>query len=284
MCRACSEAGEEIARIAEVYRDENAEVAGEVPLFETCPIDLPRLLTNQALTSDASAAFLRGGDQALLRSAGGRFAVQPHTNEEFVLFIVQHAIVLEIWVESDVDCFVLKGPDGVEIAGRELEDGGRLFPLAAPEIAQTVAFTIETDDQLVNIHRIRVLYIITEFPYEVEPIVAPPQAVSWKKCKAVGTFTSADRTDTIKFTRTRVTGFRLDVVTEKGKRPPLSFVFVVLLDGKIVFKKHYVLPELDNGKRVWYRFDELLEADSAKVFYLDRCPDMRPHSVRVSLE
>jgi hypothetical protein len=67
MCAGCSEAGEDIARIAEVYQDENADVAGEVPPFEAAMIDLPRLLTYQALTSDSSATFLCGGDPALLR-------------------------------------------------------------------------------------------------------------------------------------------------------------------------------------------------------------------------
>jgi hypothetical protein len=283
MCAGCSEAGEDIARIAELYQDENADVAGEVPLFETGMIDLERLLTNQALTSDSSAAFLCGGDQALLRREGGKFLIAPHSVEQFVLYIIQHAIVLEIWIEADIDAFVLRGPDGVEITKREQEDGVLSYPLPTPQIMQTVEFSLETDDAQVVIRKIQVLYIITEFPFELSPtITAAP--IHWKKCKAVGTFASVDRTDTIKFTRSRIARFRLDIITEKGKRPPLSFVFAALLEGKMVFRKHYVLPELDNGKRIWYQLDEAVEADAVKVFYLDRCPDMRPHCIRVSFE
>jgi hypothetical protein len=128
-----------------------------------------------------------------------------------VLYIIQHAIALEIWIEADIDAFVRQGPDGVDILS---------YPLPTPKIMQTVQFSLETDDVQVVI---------------------------------------------------RIARFRLDVVTEKGKRPPLSFVFAALLEGKMLFRKHYVMPELDNGKKIWYQLDEVVEADAVKVFYVDRC-------------
>jgi hypothetical protein len=284
MCMGCSETGEDITRITEVYQEENADIPGQLPLFELGTIDISRLRTNQALTSDGSAAFLSGGHPSLLRSEGGTFKIAPHTIEKFVLFVMHHAIILEIWIESDIDRFILKGPQGVKVMKREQEDGLFSFPLPEPAITQILHFSVETEDETVVIRKIQVLYIVTEFPFESVPIITNFPPIGWKKCQAVHSYVSADRTDTIKFTKTKIIRFMVEVVVEKNSRPPLSFVFVAFLDGKIVFRKHYVMPELDSGKTIWYRLDETLEVDLVKIFYLDRCPVMRPHNIKVSFD
>jgi hypothetical protein len=76
----------------------------------------------------------------------------------------------------------------------------------------------------------------------------------------------------------------VELAVEKGSRPPLAFVFAAFLDGRPVFRRAYVLPELDNGKRVWYRLDSAAEADCVKIFYVERCETVRPHSVKLSFE
>jgi hypothetical protein len=65
---------------------------------------------------------------------------------------------------------------------------------------------------------------------------------------------------------------------------PVSFIIACYLEDAFVVQMHVIVPELDNGKKVWYALKESVEADCAKVFYVDRLANMRPHIVRFLVE
>lgn len=201
MCSSCSEIGDNLARIADLYQEEHAAVAGPLPEFAPGACDIARLLTNQALTSDASSAFLSGGDSALLRG-NASFAIPADSTEHFALFIVQHAIILEIWISADRDSFTVVGSDGGEIPKRDLDDGVWSCPLPEPAISQTISFSVSASESVTLTH-IQVLYINTEFPVVAAPIKTAFPAVPWKKAGVAAAFSAADRTDTLKFARAR---------------------------------------------------------------------------------
>jgi hypothetical protein len=282
MCARCSEIGDNLSRIADIYEEEHAPVAGALPEFAAGTGDIDWLLANQALTSDASSAFLNSGDSALLRGTA-RFSLPANATAKFALFIVRPAVILEIWISADRGAFTVAGADGSEIPKRGRADGGWSCPLREPAVSQTIAFAITASAPLTVTH-LQVLYIAGESPCGAAPAAPIAAAVGWRKSAVSGTFSAVDRTDTLKFAHALLARFMVRLAVDKGARPPLSFVFAAFLGGRPVFRRAYILPELDNGRRVWYRLDPPVEADTVKLFYIERCEAVRPHSVRLSFQ
>jgi hypothetical protein len=51
-----------------------------------------------------------------------------------------------------------------------------------------------------------------------------------------------------------------------------------------VFSQSFLIPELENGKKIWFLLDETVTTDNVKIYFIDRCPAIKPHIVRLSLD
>jgi hypothetical protein len=77
--------------------------------------------------------------------------------------------------------------------------------------------------------------------------------------------------------------FQVEMVVDRSLQVPLSFILAAYLEGQLAFWQHYILPELENGRKIWYLLDRPVETDSVRIFYLDRLRAIRPHLIRLGL-
>jgi hypothetical protein len=284
VCPACLEIAENVAQTAEVYEEERVMAKLPLPHFVAGVVTEPAVITmSQALTSEATAAIAHG-EESVLWNSGGSLTIPPHEERALEFFIVQFSIVREISVYVKAGRFSLIGHDGIEMAGAERSDGLWVFQFAEPQITQTISVTVKALDDEVEISRIQLLYIITEFPLETPAVIANPPAVSAPVANIQAQYSSGERTVHFSFPRANVSKFQLEVVVDRNFKVPISFYFAAYADSQLVYSQPFIVPELENGKKIWYVLDEMVSADSVKIFFVDRWSAIKPHIVRLSLE
>jgi hypothetical protein len=283
MCPACCEAGEHIVQMSELYEQEFTPTVGAVPAFQVGDADPEMLVKTQTFTSDSTAVFLMGGSPVLHSREGGAIVVTPEAPRHFSMFIVQHAIMLDIWVVSDSSNFMVISRDGMAFAKQERGPNLFSFSFPRPEIACTLEFSIMALETAVVIRKVQLLYIITKVPWQDPNVVLAFPQVRFAVTPVIPLYNAAERTDAFRVTRMMLSKFQVEMVVDRSLPVPLSFILAAYLEGQLAFWRHYILPELENGKKIWYLLDRPVETDSVQIFYLDRLRAIRPHLIRLGL-
>jgi hypothetical protein len=284
MCPACWEAGDHIVQMSELYQQEFTPAIGDVPVFQIGEPDPEMLVKTQTFTSDSTAAFLMGGSPVLHSREGGAVVIKPEAPRRFSMFIVQHAIMLDIWAVADSSNFIIISREGIALTKQERGPNLFSFSFPSPEIASTLEFSIMALESVVVIRKLQLLYIITKLPCEDPNVVVAFPQVKFAVNPEIALYNAAERTDAFRLQKTTLSKFQVEIVIDKSSPVPLSFIFAAYLEGRLMFSRHYILPELENGKKIWYLLERPVETDSVKIFYLDRLRAIRPHLIKLGLD
>jgi hypothetical protein len=186
--------------------------------------------------------------------------------------VVQFAIVLEIWIRASSENFSVAIENGERLEMQPRGDGLFVFALPEPEIAMRIGFVIATGDTKVDVTRIQLLYQVMQFPIAKVSVVSKVPALK----EPVGAIHASqklpDRTDVFQFKLASVGQFSVEATVDRNVPQLVAFFFAGYMDEQLVFEQHFVVPEVESGKRMWFRLDAPIEVNTVKIFYVHRIP------------
>lgn len=272
-----------------------------IPHFETCGINRELCKGLQAVTHEANAAFLNT-ESSLLWASSGSETIKQGEEKHYDMYIVHLAVVMKLVITAKVDRSKRSTPlfevidqhkktlhqkeipksdtdttDGYDITSFE-------FTFEEQPITQRLKFSIRAIED-VHLTSIQAYYVITKFPPE-DIIVHKSEKLSETGLSNVyPSFNMNNRTDTLKLTKmSKITKMMVEFVVEKASTTPYSFYLSFYSKGQVSEVRHFILPEVANGTKLWYTIDkEGIQADTVKVFYVDRIPAIKPHILRFVL-
>ncbi|OHT13081.1 hypothetical protein TRFO_03518 [Tritrichomonas foetus] len=281
ICPKCYEKAENLSKFTENYENEYKSIEIQPPHFETAGANDDFGEGIQCITNEATAAFLNE-ENSLLWHDGGSLVLQNNEEKDFLLFIVKQAIVLKIVINSTSDSFEVYDEKQNKLEMNRLNDNQIEFIFNEQPITQRLKFSIKSFQNDLELNRLQVYYIGTEYPIEE---ISPHPAEHLRTTHpalVTSTYEPSSRTETLKLDReSRIKAIMVEMVVEKGVTVPLSLYIAMYKKGELAGYKHIILPEASNGSKLWYKIDkDGVLADTVKVFYADRVATMRPHNLK----
>lgn len=289
VCACCNEKAEILAGITLAYEEEYYPEELPLPHFEMTPPSHELMGKNQALTNEATSAYINE-ESSLLWATGGYQKLEKDETKELELFIVQQAIVLRLVVETKCDNISIYDENNDELEMNRLNEDEVEYKFKVQPITQRLKFSLKAVGDEAALTRIRAHFIRTEFPLEEVKIHEPEKL----KVRAVASqpvidssYDPISRTETFKLTiPSRIIEMQIEVVASKGVSSPLSFYLAFYRKNEFIESTHVILPEASHGSKLWYNIggEKGTNADKICVFYCDRVPNLKPHNIKFVLK
>lgn len=263
-----------------------------IPHFETCGINRELCKGLQASTHEANAAFTNV-DSSLLWPNGGSEKLIKGEEKKYDLYIVHLAVVIKLVIKqsnkSEVPLFDVFDFNDKKLLFKKVtpntEENIELFEFLFDEqpITQRLKFKIKANEN-VELTNLQAFYIITKFPPEEVKVHKSEKLTEIIPSNIYPTFNMNNRTDTLKLKKvSKIAKMMVEIVIEKSSTTPYSFYLSFYEKNNVVDVKHFILPEVANGTKLWYNLDGI-QADTIKAFYVDRIPAIKPHVLRFTLQ
>ncbi|OHS94372.1 hypothetical protein TRFO_39457 [Tritrichomonas foetus] len=315
VCANCNQLAENLAKGTEEYLQTVEPPNKSIPHFQTGKFQLVNGKI-ETFTTESTSAFLRFNQncknctnpttstpsltndscdsdrcncvsescESLLWASGGSFQMRAGGIKDLEVFIVRQAVILKIRIESSSKYLTVFDGSGNQL--EKSSDDPLEFTSHDHPITQLLKFAIRADEDL-TLHKIQVFYVCTEFPFEdlpksaIEPPVFPLVSVMNTQ------YDPNKRTEVLKLPNlAKITAVQIEMVVERGVSTPLSLCIAFYQKRQLIYSKHFVLPEVPNGAKMWYFFNNgfTIEADHIRVYYLDRVASCKPHILKFVIE
>ena len=281
VCKNCRSRVAPLAEVGETLERECQPLSKGIPVFRVVQQDPGLFQKSQVMSCDSCAVVLE--DSTGFVWGGGKVVQMPaNSKRDITLFLTQPSIIVEVHLLVRGEGNVLVTDQSRRVEGSKA-DGKFIFTYPENPVTQMLHLTLESDGP-VEIQDLQVMYIPSEKPVEIQSFAKHAAPIGLRPSQVKSSFDAASRTDTFKFPPATIRRFQLVVAADESAPSPQSFIFACYKDKALEHSETILLPEVEAGKKLWFFLSKAVLCDQICVFYIDRQPAIKPHSISLSFE